>query len=67
MLDIRMIFTILRYAVALFAGAALHGCTWYVYDATNRPIASNIAGKCFALRDDAILFRALQLLHCIHA
>jgi|GEM_PF-1821566 len=50
-----MNFTILRYAVVLFTGAALHGCTWYVYDATNRPIASNIASKCFALRDDAIL------------
>jgi hypothetical protein len=50
-----MIYTILRYAVALFTGAALHGCTWYDYDATNRPIASTIAGRCFALREDAML------------
>jgi hypothetical protein len=45
----------LRSAVVLFAGAALYGCSWYVYDATNRPIASNIAGRCFALRENAIL------------
>ena len=45
----------LRSVVVLLAGAALPGCTWYVYDATNRPIASNIAGRCFALRHNAIL------------
>lgn len=50
-----MIFKILRYAFVLFASAVLHGCTWYVYDATSRPIASNIAGRSFALREDAIL------------
>ena len=44
----------LRVAVALL-GALSCGCTWYVYDATNRPIASNLVGRCFALRDDAIL------------
>jgi hypothetical protein len=45
----------LRSAVVLFAVAALHGCSWYVYDATYRPIASNIAGRCFALSENAIL------------
>ncbi|CAG4884493.1 protein of unknown function [Georgfuchsia toluolica] len=45
----------LRSAVALLASAALHGCSWYVYEASNRPIASNIAGRCFALRENAIL------------
>lgn len=45
----------LRSAVVLFTGAALHGCSWYVYDATDRPIASNVAGRCFALRENAIL------------
>src|SRR5512144_1685690 len=50
-----MIFSMLRSAVVLLAGVALHGCSWYVYDATNRPIASNIAGRCFALRENAIL------------
>jgi hypothetical protein len=45
----------LRSAVFLLTGAVLHGCSWYVYDATNRPIASNIAGRCFALREHAIL------------
>lgn len=54
-LGIRLIFSRLRSAVVLFAGVALHGCSWYVYDATNRPIASNIAGRCFALCEDAIL------------
>lgn len=42
-------------AVALLIANALGGCTWYVYDATNRPVASNLAGRCFALREDAIL------------
>jgi len=50
-----MILSMFRYAALLFASVALHGCTWYVYDATNRPIASNIVGRCFALREDAIL------------
>jgi hypothetical protein len=54
-LGIRLIFFMLRSAVVLFAGVALVGCTWYVYDATNRPIASSIAGRCFELREDAIL------------
>jgi hypothetical protein len=45
----------LRAVVVLFAGAALDGCAWYVYDATNRPVASNVAGRCFALRENAIL------------
>ena len=45
----------LRSVVVLFAAAALHGCSWYVYDATNRSIASNIAGRCFALQENAIL------------
>ena len=55
-LGLRLIYWILRSAVALlFMGAALHGCAWYVYDATNRPIASNIASRCFALRENAIL------------
>ena len=31
------------------------GCTWYVYDATRRPVASNIVGRCFALQEDAVL------------
>lgn len=52
---LRLIFWMLRAAVVLFTSAALHGCSWYVYDATNRPIASNIAGKCFALRENAVL------------
>jgi hypothetical protein len=52
-LGIRLIIRMLRSAV--FLGAALHGCSWYVYDATNGPIASNIAGRCFALRENAIL------------
>lgn len=50
-----MIFCILRSAVILFASAILYGCSWYDYDATKRPIASNIAGRCFALRENAIL------------
>lgn len=54
-LGIRLSFYAPRSAVALLMGAALHGCTWYVYDATNRPIASNLAGRCFVLREDAIL------------
>jgi hypothetical protein len=46
----------LRSAVFLvLAGIAMQGCAWYVYDATGRPIASRITGKCFALREDAIL------------
>jgi hypothetical protein len=45
----------LRSILVLLASVAIHGCTWYVYDATNRPIASNIVGGCFALREDAIL------------
>ena len=48
-------FCVLRSAVVLFAAAALHGCSWYVYDATNRPIASKLAGRCFALRENAVL------------
>lgn len=54
-LGICMIFSMPRSAVVLLASAALHGCTWYVYDATNKPISSNIAGRCFALRENAIL------------
>jgi hypothetical protein len=50
-----MILSMLRSAVFLLANAALQGCTWYVYDATNRSIASNITDRCFALREDAIL------------
>ena len=50
-----LLFSMLRFALVLLTGAALHGCSWYVYDATERPIASNIAGRCFALRGDAIL------------
>ena len=50
-----MILSMLRYAALLFASVPLHGCAWYVYDATNRPIASNIVGRCFALRENAIL------------
>lgn len=45
----------LRATLVLLGAIAVHGCTWYVNDATNRPIASNVAGRCFALRDDAIL------------
>jgi hypothetical protein len=45
----------LRSAVVLLASAALHGCTWYMYDATHKPISSHIAGSCFALRENAIL------------
>lgn len=45
----------LRSAIILLTGAALHGCSWYVYDATERPIASNVAGRCFSLRERAIL------------
>lgn len=44
-----------RSVLVLLAGFVIYGCTWYVYDATNRPIASNIAGRCFALRENAIL------------
>ena len=54
-MGIRLICSMLRFAGVLFAGVALHGCTWYVYDATSRPIASNITGRCFALRENAIL------------
>lgn len=50
-----MIYCALRSVAFLIAIAALHGCTWYVYDATYRPIASNITGRCFALSEDAIL------------
>jgi hypothetical protein len=50
-----MTLSMLRYAALLFASAALHGCTWYLYDVTSRPIASNIVGRCFALRENAIL------------
>jgi hypothetical protein len=39
----------------LVAATWAHGCTWYVYDATNRPIAAHVVGKCFALRESAIL------------
>jgi hypothetical protein len=39
----------------LLVATWLHGCTWYVYDATNRPIAVHIVGKCFVLRESAIL------------
>ncbi|MDE1941836.1 MAG: hypothetical protein KGI47_01665 [Betaproteobacteria bacterium] len=45
----------LRSFLILAASVALQGCSWYVYDATNRPIASQIAGQCFALRQNAIL------------
>lgn len=45
----------LRVVLALLAAIAVHGCTWYVYDATTRPIAANVVGRCFALREDAIL------------
>lgn len=45
----------LRAAFLLLASAAIHGCTWYTYDATQRPIASTIVGRCFALRENAIL------------
>lgn len=45
----------LRAAVILLAGAACHGCTWYAYDKTTSPIAASIVGRCFALREDAIL------------
>jgi hypothetical protein len=41
-------------ATAVFVAAAA-GCTWYVYDATNKPVAARIVGSCFALRDNAIL------------
>jgi hypothetical protein len=45
-----------RFPVILVIGVLFHGgCSWYVYDATNKPIASNIAGRCFALRENAIL------------
>jgi hypothetical protein len=42
-------------ASILLVAILLHGCAWYVYDATNRPIAVHIVGKCFALRENAIL------------
>lgn len=45
----------LRSVFVLFAAASLHGCSWYVYDATNKPIASSIAGRCFELRENVIL------------
>jgi hypothetical protein len=35
--------------------AAAGGCTWYVYDATNKPVAAHIVGRCFGLRDNAVL------------
>ena len=50
-----MIFSTLRVVVALLVGGAASSCTWYVYDATNRLIASDVAGRCFALREKAIL------------
>ncbi len=52
---IRLIFRMRRPAAILLVGALLHGCSWYVYDATNKEIASHIVGKCYALREDAIL------------
>ena len=50
-----MILSIMRYAAILLASVLLHGCAWYVYDATNRSIASHIVGRCFALRENGVL------------
>lgn len=55
MLGIRLILYMLRSFVTLIACVALQGCSWYVYDATDRPISSKIAGRCFSLRQNAIL------------
>jgi hypothetical protein len=52
-----------RRVVIVLATALLLGCTWYVYDGTNRPIASRVAGRCFALREDAILSKHFSGYH----